>query len=371
MKISALLDSGADAPKLGRIWLLGAATGFSPGNAELVVELDPADDLTVPPQAAEIAVAAREGWFDSLAAVLGAEPARALPAWVFASDIGTAAMAARGGIGVVIPQLDDADSAAEWVEEYDAELAAASARPVGAAINAACAAIAQLPSDLDAAVGLIERYRQAGVDEVALQGVALADAELVAALVAEFDDDEVRADSAARAERRAPAIAAMRERAKVGAAEPVRRKDASRFALMIKRNQEAAARRLSDRQLEVIVGNRLGVRILMATMARRFRPDRAGGFAGSIEFRLGTRRGEEIWTLDCDTERAIARKGEDPEAKLHVAAELADFLRVGTGEIAAPAAVLGGKLHIRGDFGLALKLGEMFDGPRIGHGPQN
>ena len=35
----------------------------------------------------------------------------------------------------------------------------------------------------------------------------------------------------------------------------------------------------------------------------------------------------------------------------------------GVGEIGAPAAVLSGKLNVRGDFGLALKLGPMFGGP--------
>jgi putative sterol carrier protein len=36
---------------------------------------------------------------------------------------------------------------------------------------------------------------------------------------------------------------------------------------------------------------------------------------------------------------------------------------VGVGEISAPSAVLSGKLNVRGDFGLALKLGPMFGGP--------
>jgi putative sterol carrier protein len=35
------------------------------------------------------------------------------------------------------------------------------------------------------------------------------------------------------------------------------------------------------------------------------------------------------------------------------------------GEIKAPAAVMSGQLNVRGDFGLALKMGEMFGGPAL------
>ena len=84
-----------------------------------------------------------------------------------------------------------------------------------------------------------------------------------------------------------------------------------------------------------------------------------------IEFTLETRHGPEVWTIDCSETGAKARRAASPDAKLHVDAKLADFLRVGVGEIAAPSAVLSGKLNVRGDFGLALKMGEMFGGPSV------
>jgi putative sterol carrier protein len=147
-------------------------------------------------------------------------------------------------------------------------------------------------------------------------------------------------------------------------ADPPRKK--KRNAKMAKRAQafqEGAVRKMSDRQLEMVIGNRLGVRGLFNAMAGMYQPKKAGDFEGPIEFTLETRHGPEVWTIDCSPTGARARKEPSPDAKLHVEAKLADFLRVGVGEISAPSAVLSGKLNVRGDFGLALKLGPMFGGP--------
>lgn len=368
MELSVLGQQGSGSSPFARRWLLDDDQTET-DDAARVIQLDLADDLTIPNDATEIVVAASEGWVDSLAAALRSTE-RALPAWVLAPDIGTAATAARNGVGAVIPELDDADAAAEWVEEYDAELAGPTARAIGRAAFAGCAVIIDLPAGLDAAVGLIERYRQAGIDEVVLRGPALDDAALLDALATEFDDEEVRAQTSERQQHRSAAQAkrvAQAERAEKAQAEPRRKaKTPGRFAKFAQRQQESATRRMSDRQLTAIVGNPVGIRALMATTARRYRPERAAGFDGELEFRFETGRGEEIWTIACTASGAKARRGESPEAALHVAAKLADFLRVGTGEISAPSAVLGGKLQIRGDFGLAMRMGEMFDGPKIG-----
>ncbi len=327
----------------------------------LVLLVDPGDDLSLPSgDRIEPAIAGTAGWADSLAAL-----ARGRRSWVVASDVGSVAAAGRSGVGAAFGPLENPDAAAEWTAEYEAEFAAESARAVTGEVNAACAVFVDLPDELGAAVGLVERYRAAGVDEVVLRGALAGDAELVAALMAEFDDDEVRNEAAARAERIAPAVEAMRRRGKAQTKAPTPAKPAGGFARWMRHRQEAAIKRMSDRQINALVGNRLGMRGLFVAMAGRYRPDKAAGFEGEIEFTLSTERGAETWTIKCGPVGAHARRGESEDAKLHLESKLADFLRVGTGELSAPAAVLSGQLNIRGDFALALRMGDMFGGPPI------
>lgn len=120
--------------------------------------------------------------------------------------------------------------------------------------------------------------------------------------------------------------------------------------------------RMSDRQLDRIFGSRPGMRLLFLVMRRKYRPGKTGGFCGEIEFELMTSSGAQLWTVACGDERALARRGAADDPALQVRAKLADFVRVGTGEIDGAAAVLGGKLGVQGDFGIATRLQEIFGG---------
>jgi putative sterol carrier protein len=391
----------ADAAGVAAVWLRESPGSADPRavaraqslrKAEYVLEFDPEVDLELPVGVAvNVALAGRGGWADSLAAIArGAEPGAEPLCWVFAKDVGTVATAGRGGVGAVLPALENADTAEEWVSEYNAELASAAARPVAGRINAACAAIVALDDDVGVTIGLIERYRQAGIDEVILRGESVDEARTLKAILDEFNDSEVSEMSDKRSKDRAPAIDAMSQRtgqpagqaaggaaggavggAAGGAAggagtpPPVGSRPPSQFALWVKKKQEQIVARMSDRQLDMTVGSRVGVRALMMVMAARFRPDKAEGFVGDIEMKLNTGRGQRVWTINCRADGARARRGGSPDARLRIEATLADFLRVGTGEISAPTAVLGGKLLVLGDFALALRMGEMFDGPPI------
>lgn len=371
----------ADAAGFTRVWLSGDPGCADPRavagaarmkRATLVLQLDPGADASLPKGLPiEIAVTGAAGWRDSLRAVTaGAEYSPPPPAWVVAENVGTAAEAARAGIGAALASFENPDDAAEWVDEYEAELGAASARAELGRVNAACAVFVDSGGDADQLVGVIERYREAGIDEVILRGAMDGDPETVEQVMAEFDDAEVRQLASERERRRAPNVtrledtirSAQEDRAPA-AGKPRRR--SSGIAKRAQKYQEGAVRGMSDRQLEALVGNRLAIPLLFRSMAGRYRPAKAGDFSGAIEFKLATPHGDETWTIDCAPSGASARRGGDPEAKLHVEAKLADFLRVGVGEIAAPGAVLSGKLNIRGDFALALRMGEMFGGPPV------
>lgn len=326
----------------------------------LVLQLDPRESGELPPDDQwQIAVAADSGWSDSLGAMIGT---RARRAWLICPDVGSVASAARRGVGALLPQLVDLDAAAEQVAEYEGELSAESARAISA-VNACCAYLLELPETLEEAVGQVERLRQAGVDEVVLQGPAVADDELVAALIGEFDDEEVRRDAEQKLRRLEPAVEKLRA---AGGKPP---KKPGRSARARQSADESAGgggdsvadrfvRRLSDRQLTALLGSRPGMRLLFRTMARRYRP---GEFVGALEFTLSGAKRSETWTLHCDEQGARARREAAPDAKLHVEAAVADFVRVGLGHVAAPGAVIGGKLNVRGNFALALQLQQMFN----------
>lgn len=345
-----------------RAWALQGGGRFDPAELlgdlvlalPLVVQLDPDDDLQLPVDHQwQIALAAGPGWNDSMQALVGG---RGRSAWLICDGVGAVAAAARSGVGALLPPLDDLDAAADLTAEYEGELGAASARAISA-VNAACAYVLQLPREADTAVGEIERLRQAGVDEVILSGSAADDAELVQSLFAEFDDDEVRAAAEQKAERIAPALRQLQARAAEPEPEVAAPARPGALALWRERRIDAAVRRMSDAQLNALLGSGPGMRLLMRSMARRFRP---GGHVGAIEFTLIGRRGPQHWTLYCKQDGARAVHERCDAAELHVEAQLADFVRVGLGHVSAPGAVISGKLNVRGDFALALKLQEMF-----------
>ncbi|MFT4049953.1 MAG: SCP2 sterol-binding domain-containing protein [Solirubrobacterales bacterium] len=380
--VEAAVDAAqvADGAGFSRVWMAEGevdprevAPAARMKRATIVLLLDAGADSSVPPGLPiELAVVGDSGWADALGALTGASPyTPPPPAWVVASNVGTVAEAARSGAGTVFESFENPDEAADWTAEYEAELGADSARAAFGRVNANCAVFVDAGDDFDELVGVVERYREAGVDEVILRGPAASDVDFVHRLIDEFDDAEVRQVAAERRRRRAPAIekleaapAEVEVEVEVGtpAAGPRKR---SGFAQRMQRFQDGAVRRLSDRQLEAMVGNRAAIPVFFRAMAGMYRPEKAAGFVGPIEFKIATPHGDELWTIDCTPSGATARRGDTPEAKLHVEAKLADFLRIGVGEIAAPSAVLSGKLNIRGDFALALRMGEMFGGPPI------
>lgn len=104
------------------------------------------------------------------------------------------------------------------------------------------------------------------------------------------------------------------------------------------------------------------MRLLFAGMRRIYRPDKAKDFRGEIEFSLDTPHGVEIWTMTCLADRARMTRGPASDPQLRLRAEIADFLRVATGGLDPGRALVTGRLGIRGDFGLAARLGELFGG---------
>jgi alkanesulfonate monooxygenase SsuD/methylene tetrahydromethanopterin reductase-like flavin-dependent oxidoreductase (luciferase family) len=104
-------------------------------------------------------------------------------------------------------------------------------------------------------------------------------------------------------------------------------------------------------------------RIFFAGMARAFDPKMGMGFEGELEFRLRRSGAEASWTVEVRGKRARARKGRAHRPRVSIGTDVADFLRLLSGDAQPPTLVLDGRLEIHGDFAIASRIGEMFGGP--------
>lgn len=288
--------------------------------------------------------------------------------WVVVSDRKGVETVAESGLGVIADPFGTPENARDWVELYERVLTSDRCVPEEDFVNAKFGVRMPVEPGFDPGevVGLVERYREVGVDlivfELPEEGGADAALAIAQSVIPEFDDEEVREQARAKAERLAPVIEAALERKNSAPPEPPRKRSLSARAA---KAGPRFVQKLSDRQIELLIGNRVGVRGLFHSMARMYRPSRSGGFRGDIEYTLDTPHGPEIWTITCGEKRAVARRGKSEDAGLHVSAGLADFLRVGTGDLSAPAALMSGRLEVRGDFQLAVRMGEMFGGAKL------
>ena len=125
---------------------------------------------------------------------------------------------------------------------------------------------------------------------------------------------------------------------------------------------QAFVGRSGDARLERTIGSTPGLKAIFAGMERRFVPERAGGFTGDIQYNLRASDGSErSWTVTIAEGVARARPGvSEGEAQLTITLPVADFVRIAGRDLDPVKAVLTGRLQLGGDFGVAMKLGEMF-----------
>jgi hypothetical protein len=153
-----------------------------------------------------------------------------------------------------------------------------------------------------------------------------------------------------------------------------------RVARMRSRRRQAVARRLlarfidgaDDAKLERRFGSPGIQRLMFRAMAAGFDPDAAAGFEGAIAYELQrpvTDAPPARWTVEISGRRARARPGAPEQAALTLRLTLADFVRIAAGSVDPAIPVLQGRASFRGDFGLAVRLPEMFGAtpPRPAH----
>lgn len=121
--------------------------------------------------------------------------------------------------------------------------------------------------------------------------------------------------------------------------------------------------RSSDAKLERRFGSRIAQRAIFSGMARSFVPAASNGFSGELQYELtrpATGAPPLRWTIEVSGPRARARAGAAARPTLTVSMALADFMRVATAAADPVVLVLSGRASVRGDFGLAARLPEMF-----------
>jgi len=226
---------------------------------------------------------------------------------------------------------------------------------------------------------LVRRYEQAGVDQVIFVLQAgrnkhehvCESLELFASRVLPKFAGKADARDAAKRER----LAAACEKAL--ARRPPARSAQPDYVVTVRdegpRGQSARAesplapfvRGKSDEELSEAFGSDDAVQMIFAGMQAAFVPARAEGFSGAIQYELEVNGSVHTWAMTITDGTARATPGRADAPKLIVRSTLPVFLRVAAGEMNGGLALMEGKIALKGDLGIAARLGEMFgDVPR-------
>ncbi len=87
-------------------------------------------------------------------------------------------------------------------------------------------------------------------------------------------------------------------------------------------------------------------------------PGKAKSIGVKVNFDIVGSQGGK-WLLDCSREPAVVSKGEAADARITITMADGDFVKLGNGELRAEMAFMTGKLKVKGDMSLAIKLGQI------------
>ena len=126
---------------------------------------------------------------------------------------------------------------------------------------------------------------------------------------------------------------------------------------------ERLAGRASDAGIERLFSRPSAQRALFGLMMRGFDPRKAGGFSGSVVYRLSRGDGtEQAWTIEVRDKRARVSEGAADDAALVIRLPLVDFIKIITNVEYFYPLILDGRMTIEGDLNLAFRVAEMFGG---------
>lgn len=94
-------------------------------------------------------------------------------------------------------------------------------------------------------------------------------------------------------------------------------------------------------------------------MESRFNPDAAAGVDAVFQFDLSGDNGGQYWVKVAD-QKAEVHEGQSDNPTITVLASADDYLKVVNGELAPMSAFMQGKVKVKGDMGMAMKLQNLF-----------
>lgn len=94
-------------------------------------------------------------------------------------------------------------------------------------------------------------------------------------------------------------------------------------------------------------------------MPTYFDASKAGGTRANIQFDLTGENGGK-WVMKIADGQATAEKGEIENPNLTLIADARDYVKIALGQMDPTSAFMSGKLKIKGDMGLAIKMQSMF-----------
>jgi putative sterol carrier protein len=101
---------------------------------------------------------------------------------------------------------------------------------------------------------------------------------------------------------------------------------------------------------------------VVGEMPSYFIPEKAGSTNASIQFDLSGEHGGKRYITIADG-KATSGEGEVANPNLTLIADSGDFVKIFTGGLDPTAAFMSGKLKIKGDMGLAIRMQSMFRRP--------
>jgi putative sterol carrier protein len=106
----------------------------------------------------------------------------------------------------------------------------------------------------------------------------------------------------------------------------------------------------------------LTIEDLMGRMPKAFQPDKAQGVEAVVQYHLSGDQGGD-WVVRIGGGACVVEKGTAEAPNLTLSAEASDYLAVVTGKLNAMSAFAAGKLKLKGDLPLAMKLMSFFKLP--------
>ena len=106
----------------------------------------------------------------------------------------------------------------------------------------------------------------------------------------------------------------------------------------------------------------LTIEKLMELMPKAFLPEKAAGVEAVIQYHLGGAQGGD-WVINIGQGKCTVTRGTVEAPKLTLTADSGDYLNIISGKTNAMSAFAEGKVKLKGDLGLAMKLMNFFKLP--------